>query len=64
MLRDHGIKRFIGKYGAKFTKNLQGFVAAELMKGKEQRTEAAVDGEKCQIEGSTLQSIKTKETVC
>ena len=67
-LRTCGVKKFTAKYGLKFTKNLRGFVAAELMKNRKEEKEqenrgtgwdnnglgVIMDGEKLQIEGSPI----------
>lgn len=64
-LRELGVKKFTAKYGMKFTKNLRGFVAAELMaKKEEKKPEVEVEGEKMEIEGSLISSTEVKEAAC
>jgi len=75
-LREMGVKKFTAKYGTKFTKNLRGFVAAELMKGRKVETEEKkrgtgwdnnglgieIEGEKLEIEGTPIPPME--EVAC
>lgn len=60
-LREHGVKKFVAKYGEKFTKNFRGFVAQQLMSSQPQPTEVEIEGEKLAIEGSSISTTEATE---
>jgi len=76
-LRELGVKKFIAKYGTKFTKNLSGFVTAELMRNRESAKEddnrghgwdnhglgVEVDGEKLEIQGSAITDTEIEQAI-